>query len=361
MADPKSYTEHLSAVALQLEQSTTAAAQYATAANLAPVLVRGLSLVSDYSPYIVLVRRRIESRYGIATTDTASALVDATNAQFLSTDTDKVIYNASTCRWGVVTAYVSTSQITLDHDLFPDGNEAYYMFNAGCMNSKQVNISDFPGYTKVKSAEYPVGTPRYIDSDVNGIVEIGYDGGMPNSSSVADTSPDIIVHLYLKRRHFISQLTTFTGAVDLPAGYVAGSTSMVIDGLTTADVVKRGQPFTIAGVPGEYTVTDDVTVADSHATVSFFPGLEVAATDDDAVTWVKSTLTPELEEIFDDWCSGKMMRNKSAVLGVKQFINAANTVKASMDWANEVISDAEARLQQIALRNLVPIKVLARM
>ncbi|KKM19635.1 hypothetical protein LCGC14_1653550, partial [marine sediment metagenome] len=39
---------------------------------------------------------QIESRTGSATSDTASALVDATNAQFLSGDVGKVIYNTDT-------------------------------------------------------------------------------------------------------------------------------------------------------------------------------------------------------------------------------------------------------------------------
>ena len=359
MADPKSYSEHQAAMALQLEQTTVALAQFAKAANLAPVMVRGLVLVAEYSPYIVLVRRKIESRHGTATTDTANALVDATNVQFLSTDTDKVIYNSSTSRWGVVTAYVSTSQLTLGNDLFPDGDENYKIYNKGCKDNRQVNISGFPGYTKIKRAEYPVGTERKVDSDINGIVQIGYDGVMPDSSTVDADDENVVVHLYLKRRHFISQLTTFTGTVKTTAAVAA--TSIIFTGLTNDDLLLKGQPFTIAGVPGEYTVTDNASkVTSTEVTVSFFPGLECEATAADAVTLTQSTLTPELEEIFDDWCAGKMMENKGATLSVKGFINAASTIKASDNWSEKVMAKAEAKLQQIAIRDSEPIPVLAR-
>jgi hypothetical protein len=323
--------------------------------------VRGLALVTDYVPHIVLVRRKLESRQGSATSDTAGALVDATNNQFLSSDVGKAVYNASTYRWGIVIAYVSASQLTLDHDLFPDGDEAYYIYNEGCHNNKQVNISGFPGYREIKRAEYPVGEERGIDRDINGIVQIAYDGDVPDSSTVDDASENVIVHLYLKRNHFISQMTDFAAAINNVDGYAAGSTSMVLDALESSITIKRGQPFTIAGVPGEYTITDDVAVSGSAATISFFPGLEVAATDDDVVTFTKSTLTPELEPIFDDWCAAKMMSNKSAVLGVKQFINAANTVRAARNFANEEMERAERKLEQIAIRNSEPTKVLARL
>jgi len=362
MADPKTYAEILDAIALGLEQTTISGGSpsFATATNLAPVINDGLDFIADYSPYEVLVRRLIESRSGTATSDTANALVDSTKSQFLSTDVGKVVYNSSTYKWGEITAYVSASQVTLDHDLFPDGNENYRIYNQGCKNSKQVNITGFPGYKKVAQAEYPPNAGRDVDSDRGGIVEIGYDGIFPDSDTADSTEAKVIAHLYVAMRHFVSQLTTFTGEID-GGTLTAGTTTIHVDGLTNADVIKKGQPFTIEGTPGVYIVTDDTAaVSSTEVDITFYPGLEVAIVNDDDVTFTKSTLTPELERILIKWCSGKMLENKSVVLGVKQFINASATFKAASGLAKKLMDDAVEDLVQIAIRDTEPIETLAR-
>ncbi len=261
---------------------------------------------------------QIESRTGTATSDTSGALVDATNAQFLSGDVDKAVYNTDTKKWGIVTAFVSTSQLTLNKDLFPDGDEGYRMFNKGCVASNQINIEDIVDRYEIEDGdriEHPIGTRRNI-ADVEGdILTIGVDPSVLENSSTADSAEPIVdVHVYFRKRHFISVMTDLSGIVDLVAGYSAGDTSMVIDNLTDNDVIKAGQLFTIASTRGVYRVTTDVTVASSEAIVSFYPGLENDVDNDTAVTFKQSTLTSTLEPLFARYVAAKLAINKPGVI-----------------------------------------------
>ncbi len=261
---------------------------------------------------------QIESRSGTATSDTSGALVDATNAQFLSTDAGKVVYNATDKSWGIVTAFVSTSQLTLNKDLFPDGDETYYMFNKGCTETNQVNIVDITDRYEIEDGdriEYPIGTRRNI-ADVEGdILTLRVDASViENSSQVDSASPNVDVHVYFRKRHFISQLTTLTGAVDLTAGYSAGDTSMVLGTLQTSGTIKAGQLFTLASTRGTYRVTADATITASAATISFYPGLENDVADTTVVTFKQSTLTPTLEPLFCRYVAAKLAINKPGVI-----------------------------------------------
>ncbi|KKN23195.1 hypothetical protein LCGC14_0907380 [marine sediment metagenome] len=261
---------------------------------------------------------QIESRTGSVTSDTSGALVDGTNAQFLSTDVGKVVFNATDKTWGIVTAFVSTSQLTLNKDLFPDGDEVYRIYNKGCVSTNQINIEDITDRYEIKDGdriEHPIGTRRNI-ADVEGdILTIGVDTSvLENSSQVDSASPNVDVHVYFRKRHFISVMTDLSGIVDLTAGYSAGDTSMVIDNLTDGDIIKAGQLFTIASTRGTYRVTTDVTVASSEATISFYPGLENDVDNDVVVTFKQSTLTPILEPLFARYVAAKLAINKPGVI-----------------------------------------------
>ncbi len=261
---------------------------------------------------------QIETRAGSATSDTSGALVDGTNAQFLSTDVNKAIYNTDTKKWGIVTAFVSTSQLTLNKDLFPDGNESYKMYNKGCVSQNQINIEDITDRYDIEDGdriEHPIGTRRNVAAVEGDILTIGVDTSVLDDSSTADgAEPVVDVHVYFRRKHFISQLTDLLGAVDLIAGYSAGDTSIVVDDLTTNEVIKAGQPFTVAGTRGIYRVTTDVTIASSEATISFFPGLENDVDNDTVVTFKQSTLTPTLEPLYVRYVASKLAINKPGII-----------------------------------------------
>ncbi len=276
--------------------------------------------VARWVPYMDSVPAvfQIESRTGSATSDTSGALVDAINAQFLSTDAGKVVYNIDDKKWGIVTAFVSTFQLTLNKDLFPDGDETYYMFNKGCTETNQINISDIIDRYEIADGdriEYPIGTRRNV-ADVEGdILTIGVDTtAVDNSNQTNDAAPNVDVHVYFRKRHFILVMTDLSGIVDLTAGYSAGDTSMVIDNLTDGDIIKAGQLFTIASTRGTYRVTTDVTVSSSEAIVAFYPGLENDVDNDTVVTFTQSTLTPTLEPLFTRYVAAKLAINKPGVI-----------------------------------------------
>lgn len=75
-----------------------------------------------------------------------------------------------------------------------------------------------------------------------------------------------------------------TGAVDLVAGYAAGTTTIHIDGVTVGGDWHAGDSFVIAGNTQRYAVTADVTFTGGEGDVTFTPGLAATAADDAVVT-----------------------------------------------------------------------------
>ncbi|MCP5041086.1 MAG: hypothetical protein GY944_08640 [bacterium] len=75
------------------------------------------------------------------------------------------------------------------------------------------------------------------------------------------------------------------GAVNLVGGYAVGSTSMAIDALTDTQTFTAGDTFTVAGDTQIYTLTAGATVSSNAITASFYPGLKIAADNNDVVTF----------------------------------------------------------------------------
>lgn len=283
--------------AIELELDDTSNAIFSTTL-LGEKIKQALTDISESAYRIVKVPFTVETRTGTATSTTASALVDATESQFASTDAGKVIHNTTDNTWAVVTAYVSATQLTLNKDIMASG-ENYEIYNAGCTSEKQINISSVGGdylfgEHGVLFAEYPIGSYRNVA--VHGtIVTLGIDY-MPDDTAAADARKD--AYVYFARKHKLSQLTDFAGAVNLEAGYAAGSTSMAIDNIQATGTIEQGQEFTIAGLKETYTVTADASVSGNAATISFFPGLEATASDNTVITLTASTLSPSLEDVL---------------------------------------------------------------
>ena len=81
-----------------------------------------------------------------------------------------------------------------------------------------------------------------------------------------------------------------TLAIDLAAGYAAGTTSINIDdagGGSAAGTIVPGDTFVIAGNTQRYAVTNTVTMASGNAdqNLTFTPGLAAAVADDAVVTF----------------------------------------------------------------------------
>ena len=302
--------------------------------------LRDFSLIFPYIPSYPDVFQ-VESRAGTATSDTAGALVDATNSQFLSTDVGKIVYNEDDKIWAIVTAYVSTSQLTLSKDIFPDGNENYSIFNKGCTNTKQINIEDITDRIDIRDGdrlEYPIGTRRNIDSVDGDILTIGYDSAVNDTS---ETDADKDVQIFFRKYHRVSQLTTLTGAVNLIAGYDAGDTSMILDALQTSGTIEQDQEFTIAGTRGTYRVTTNAPITAEAATISFWPGLANDVDNNIVITFKRSTLTPNLESAFCKYVAGVMAINKSS-MPIKESVN----VIAILSKVNIAIDEMSNRINQ---------------
>jgi hypothetical protein len=156
-------------------------------------LVDALRQLSEYVPYDSLDVYTLETRTGSATSTLASHLVDVTNLQFLASDVGKWVYNATDKNWAVITAYTSTSDVTLSRDIFTSG-ESYSIFNVGCNSIKQINIaSSLDNYMDIISVEWPRGTQRNKDL-MGDILTLDID------SDPASTD-DLEVWVHLNRPH----------------------------------------------------------------------------------------------------------------------------------------------------------------
>ena len=270
------------------------------------------ALVGSDRQYIVERTFQIESRTGTATTDTSNALVDS-GATFIETvDVGKVIYNTTDKTWAVVTAWVSATELTLSKDIMVDGDESYQMFNEGCKNIKQINIGDVPDFLEIAKVVYKAQQDPEDERNFTlegNILSLDIDFEPDNSGT---TGADKDVYVSFAMTHRVCTQSDLTGEVDFGDGYVAGSTSMVIDGLTDADsYVYVGTLFTVDGIRGTYIVATDAAISSNEATVTFWPGLESAATNDDGITFIGSTLRPNLERIVVELTVAKALMARS--------------------------------------------------
>lgn len=85
-----------------------------------------------------------------------------------------------------------------------------------------------------------------------------------------------------------------TAAVNNAAGYLAGVTTMTIDGYT--GLVPVGTKFYTADPDVQYTVTAQTPTSGSTTSITFTPGLAVAVADDDVLTFVPRELTIKVGE-----------------------------------------------------------------
>ncbi len=74
--------------------------------------------------------------------------------------------------------------------------------------------------------------------------------------------------------------TLMTGAVNLMAGYMAGATTIVVDGFT--GIVPVGARLSIDGVD-TYTVVSTMETLTNTTSITFTPGLAATVADDDVV------------------------------------------------------------------------------
>ncbi|KKN71501.1 hypothetical protein LCGC14_0420800 [marine sediment metagenome] len=271
-----------------------------------------LQQVSEYVPYERKVSFFIESRTGIATTDTSSALVDATESQFLSTDVGKVVQNTTNNTWAIVTAYVSADQLTLSKDIMVDGNENYEIFNKGCSNRFQINIEDVtddvgPEEHGVIAVEYPIGTRRSwdIDGDI-----LTIDVLRVSDSKVAEPATNTEVLVWFETRQRVLEFADLAGTVNGTPS--AGATTFTIAAVGSGtDVITEDALFTVANVRGTYKIKSNLTLSGGGGAIIFYPGLESAPANGAIVSFIGSTLNKEMERLVTVLTASKTALSKT--------------------------------------------------
>lgn len=191
--------------------------------------------------------------------------------------------------------------------------EGYKIFNKDYRSDKQINIEDITDYVGpenhgIFAVEYPIGTRRNfrIEGDI-----LAIDVDSVADSKVATPATEIEVVVWVEARQRVSQLTDLAGAIDWGAGYAAGLTSIHVDALQSTGTFAEDTLLTIAGVRGTYRVTAGATIASNECDLTIHPALLDAASDDDVVTIIGSTLTRELERLVVELTTARALRSKA--------------------------------------------------
>jgi len=331
MAYPETYSSLRDLIESKLQDSSNA--KFSTA-ELDLVMTEGLREIAKYHPYIYRAEYNLENRSGTATATTTGALVDSTESQFLSTDVGKTIYNIKDRTWAIVTAYVSTSQLTISNDIMASG-EGYIIFNEGCRSKFDINLaspqqpdgalgSRLIDYLYIDNIEWPILQeppsilrPGDWEMRERNILHLKK-GPPPDDTSQTDAQDE--VWIYFAIQHRLSQLTTLLGKVNNNGGYAAGSVSMNVDDLQSSGTMQKGQLFTIDNCRGIYITDYQRTISgNALAPMTFWPPLSDAVDDDATIRFVSNTLDYQLEGIFADLCAGK-----AAISKAQTYVNKIN-------------------------------------
>ena len=341
---------------LQLLQSTVSTY---SAVSLGMWIEDELKRISRWSPLFVDVVFQIESRTGTDATGTASALTDAVEAQFLAADAtkEKVVHNTTDDTWAVVLTYSSTSVLTLSRDIM-DANETYEIYNKRCRNHKQIYIGDMPSmyWDKVVSVEYPIGTERSFKL-LGEVIELVVEDGtiLDSDSTLANLNPvDVLVRFAVPQ--ILCQLTDWGG--ELSAAASEGATTVSIDGMGSTELIEVGDQFTLENHRSFYIVTTAVTMSGGAGSLIFYPPLEAASSDNDDITFRKSTLTPEQEEILCQRVAARAMLSNT-VTRLNAFPKGGQgTYQRERQWALDILAETERSLRSGV--RAIPSRTLAR-
>jgi len=329
-----------------------------TAAEVGLKLDDAMIEASWYVPYVMKDIYTVESRTGSASSTSANNLVDATKSPFVSGDTGKVVYNVTDKTWAVITSYSSATQVGLSKDIFTSG-EQYEIYNKGCWNSKQINIANSEGYLWIIGVEYPALRSPYTRRqsmrnftlhEQQKILEI--DVAYVDDSAVATADKD--AYLHLARPHVLNPMTDLAGEVDFGAGYAAGSTTIHMDGLGATETIYKGALLYFGQLGGNtvdsrfvYRVTEDVTLSSNEGDVKIWPGLESALVDNDDVTFLRSTLTPELERAVVQLTAGRCAMSKSIKYINTISVGGGSSYSRYREWGQGEVAQAIRKLKTL--------------
>jgi len=146
------------------------------------------------------------------------------------------------------------------------------------------------------------------------------------------------VYLFCAQDHYVeATITDLGGTIDAGAatGYAEGTYKITIDALT-AGTYSKDMLFTIAGTEGVYRNTADVVVAVTEGDFIISPRLKGRATENAVVTFLGSTLTPELEEYLCELTAARVA------------MNWVGDSRTALDNVVSVYGDANATLDKMA-------------
>jgi hypothetical protein len=299
---------------------------------------------SLYSPHIVPMVFRIESRTGYDVTGTASKLTDAVKGQFLAADVGKVVHNITDNTWAVVTAYDSTTVLSISADIM-DANEEYRIYNKECWNKKQIYLGDVPENYQIDSVEYTIGNRRNFKR-LDKVLEIDVDW-VDDSDSTLDNLGNIDVLVRFQKPHVLCQLTDTVGSLAATAAIAA--TAISGSSLQAAGTIEVGEEFTVTGHKSVYVVASGTTIASNTAAWGIYPPLEAAlgvASTAIIINFRATSLTPELEDIFADMCAGQLAINKAPKYINTVVLGAPNAWQNYAEWGERKYANALAKLRR---------------
>ena len=298
---PKSHATLLTEVAQEVLETTPAKI---TTIHVTQQLKRAVRRIAEDVPREKIFSYFIESRTGKASATSSGYLVDTDETQFIvANDIDKVIHNTTDNTWAVVVTdgSNSTSKLKLSEDIMESG-EDYEIYNKDCVSRFQINLEDIGNFIGddrgVIAVEYPIGERRSfeVDNDRLTILKDTVD-----DSKVADPATDTEVLIKVNVVYYVSNLSDLAGEVD-EGSAAAGDTDLDVDNLVENDEAFEDTEFTLTGIRGKYTLSQDSSAFTSQTTgyggtLNFYPGLESAPATGTVITFIGSTLTRNLEPI----------------------------------------------------------------
>ena len=345
---------------LQFLQDTGAATYDSTETDYA--IRNELKRLSRYAPVIIEGLYKIESRTGVDTAGTANKLTDSTKSQFVAADEtlQKAVHNTTEDTWAVVKNYDSASVLTLSRDIMNDG-DSYQIYNRYCVNKRQVNLGLTPEFLWIDSVEYPINTERNFHQTSWHTIEIDVDdSAIPDSDPTEDPPNNVRILVRFAFPQVVSQLTDWDG--ELSGAAAEGATTISIDGMGTTETIKVGELFNLEDHITTYTVTTEVTMVAGAGNLVFFPALEAAALNNDDITFIKSTLQPNLEDLLERMVASRAVQSNSI-----NYINATNlggpkTMQDYQQWINNnpLLSPVLLLRELEALAHPKSAKILAR-
>lgn len=324
-------------------------------AEVARQIEESLKEISTYRPHLVPVMFKIEGRYGNATATNANDLTDTTKGHFVAADTtlEKVVHNTTDNNYSVILSgtagnFTSTAQIGIAPDNITI-NDHYEIYNKQCWNHRQVYIGDVPEYERVESVEYPIGTKRnFTRYDRVLEIDIARIPDTNTNTAKVTNAPDADALVRFNMPHQLSQLTDVLAVVASSA--VVSATSISGSAFQAAGTIEVGSEFTVENHRSTYIVTAETTISSNTAAFEFYPPLEAVANTATIITFRKSSLEPDSEDIFADLTAARLAINKSPKYFNAISLGGGVVYQNFLNWGERRLGETLSKLRKKAPR-----------